>query len=511
MLTQDDIIYFVVTDRFANGDHDNDADVDPSNPHGYHGGDFMGIVERIPYLQNLGVTALWITPVFEQIHLPEYGKWGYHGYWPLDFEKVDPHLYRPKPGIPTGSKRYLKDLVDQLHAAGIKVILDMVVNHTGYNHPALHGDESGVIRQHWFNEDRSEHEIGPIGSWLSGLPDLNAELPEVADYFVNMIADWIEETGVDCIRMDTAKHIESIFWQYYKTTIKSKYPTVTLLGEVLVYDIDEVSNYQKHFAFDSLFDFPLQGAIEKIFIHGDSFQLLTTPNSGLRTPGQGILDHDTMYTNHNRLVTLLDNHDLSARFFTHALEQSDGNRGWALQTLKLALTLLLTTRGIPQIYYGTELGLEGNGDPDNRRDMPWHLLGNGLNPDKGTEAYDIFDHTRRLIKLRKSSPALRYGDQITLHVMDRQYVYLRNYRDDWMIICLNLGDEDMTEPLIVDIAGNPELPPHLRDKIMSQQYVDVLEVFHAGTITDGKLLLQMPKRSVCALMPLANTFAYILK
>jgi alpha-amylase len=117
MLTQDDIIYFVVTDRFANGDHDNDADVDPSNPHGYHGGDFMGIVERIPYLQNLGVTALWITPVFEQIHLPEYGKWGYHGYWPLDFEKVDPHLYRPKPGIPTGSKRYLKDLVDQLHAA----------------------------------------------------------------------------------------------------------------------------------------------------------------------------------------------------------------------------------------------------------------------------------------------------------------------------------------------------------------------------------------------------------
>jgi glycosidase len=512
MLTQDDVIYFIVTDRFANGDSDNDFDVDYTNPNGYHGGDFAGIEERIPYLQNLGVTALWITPVFDQISMPVQGAYGYHGYWPGDFEKVDRHLYKPKPGIPDGSKRYLKDLVDQLHAAGIKVILDMVVNHTGYLHPAL-GDPNytGPIKQHWFNAPRGEQEIGDIGSWLNGLPDLKQDEPEVADYFTNVIADWIEETGVDCIRMDTAKHVESIFWQYYKTTVKGKHPTVSLLGEVLEFDIDKISAYQKHFAFDSMFDFPLQQAIERVFIYGEPFSIISTPYSSHKEQGGGVLNHDTMYTNHNVLVTMLDNHDLPGRFMTIALDKGIGDRGWARQMTKLALTFQLTSRGIPQIYYGTELGLEGHGSPDNRRDMPWHLIGNGLNPEKGTDEFDIYEHTRRMIKLRKSSDALKYGDQITLHVTDRCFVYLRSYRDDWMIVGIHLGDGDMTMPLIVDIADNPQLPPHLRTKIMSQEYVDVLEVCKAGHIQDGKLHLTMPARSACALMPLANTFAYILK
>jgi glycosidase len=218
-----------------------------------------------------------------------------------------------------------------------------------------------------------------------------------------------------------------------------------------------------------------------------------------------------MYTNHNVLVTMLDNHDLPGRFMTIALDKGIGDRGWARQMTKLALTFQLTSRGIPQIYYGTELGLEGHGSPDNRRDMPWHLIGNGLNPEKGTDEFDIYEHTRRMIKLRKSSDALKYGDQITLHVTDRCFVYLRSYRDDWMIVGIHLGDGDMTMPLIVDIADNPQLPPHLRTKIMSQEYVDVLEVCKAGHIQDGKLHLTMPARSACALMPLANTFAYILK
>lgn len=515
MLTQDDIIYFVITDRFANGNRENDFDVDPNNPQEYHGGDFSGIEERIPYLQNLGVTALWITPVFQQIFPAEHhrGFHGapYHGYWPLDFEKVDKHLYKPKPGIPEGSKRYLKDLVDQLHAAGIKVILDMVVNHTGYDHPATLGDTSGPIKPHWFNAPRGEQEVGNIGSWLNSLPDLKQDEAEVADYFTSVIADWIQETGVDCIRMDTAKHVESIFWQYYKTTVKSKFPTTSLLGEVLEFDIDRVSQYQQHFAFDSLFDFPLQQALKRIFIEGESFNLLATPYSSLKDSGGGILNHDTMYTNHNMLVTLLDNHDLGERFLTAAMNKSQGNEGWSVQMLKMALTLLFTTRGIPQIYYGTELGIEGGGFHQNRPDMPWQLVGNGLTPEKGTRAWDIYEHTRKMIKLRRNSQALRYGDQITLHVNDRCFVYLRNYRDDWMIIGLHLGEGDMTMPLVVDIANNPHLPPHLRTKIMSQEYVDVLEVCHAGKIQDGKLHLTLPKHSACALMPLANTFAYVLK
>lgn len=512
MLTQDDIIYFIITDRFANGDAENDFDLDMNNPKGYHGGDFQGIIDRIPYLQNLGVTALWITPVMEQWHMPQHGAWGYHGYWPYNFEKVDPHLYSPKPGIPAGSKRYLKELVDQLHAAGMKVILDMVVNHAAYEHPALSGDTSTPLRPHWFNQPRGEQEIGDIGSWVTGLPDLKQDEPEVADYFTSVVADWIEETGVDCIRMDTAKNVESLFWQYYKTTVKSKFPDVSLLGEVLDYNIDHISAYQRYFAFDSLFDFPSQLAIEDIFVRGASFTRLTSPFSNLKQGGSGVLNQDLMYTNSNRLVTLLDNHDLSGRFFTRALEASGGERGWAVHTLKLALTLLLTTRGIPQIYYGTELGLEGSGNEhDTRRDMPWHLVGNGLEPDNETEARGIFEHTKHLIKLRKSSTALKYGDQITLYVSDRQYVYLRNYRNDWIIVAMNLDHTDMAYELVVDIANNPSLPPHLKEKIMSEQYVDVMEVFHPGTIEGGLLKLQMPMRSASILMPLTNTFAYMLK
>jgi glycosidase len=504
MLTQDDIIYFVVTDRFANGDPHNDYDVDVHNPQAYHGGDFAGIVERIPYLQHLGVTALWITPVYENIHMAENGSWGYHGYWPLDFEKVDPHLYTAKPGIPPGNKRYLKDLVDQLHAAGIKVILDMVVNHTGYNHPGLTNDPSTPIQLHWFTPDRSLEEAGDVGGWLAGLPDLDQNNTEVADYFVNTIADWIEETGIDCIRMDTVKHVEDVFWHYYATVVKGKYPSVTMVGEVLHHDIEKVSGYQKNFPIDSLFDFPLQNSIWQVFIYGESFNLISSPYSRPQLPGTGTFDRDVIYNNHNLLVTLLDNHDLHARFFTLAIEQAGGDRGWALQTTKLALTLLLTSRGIPQLFYGTELALEGSLDPDNRRDMPWDLIGpGGLEPtEKNHEAHELYQHTHQLVQLRRSSQSLRYGSQITLHVQDRLYVYLREYRTEWMLIAIYLGDEDMQEPIVIDLADHSVIPPRLQKQMCDQQYVDIHRIVPSGRPENGRISFTMPKRSSAILMPL---------
>ena len=503
MLTQDDIIYFIITDRFFDGDTENNFDLESANPNGYHGGDFQGIIDRIPYLQNLGITALWITPVFENSHLSLHGSWGYHGYWPLDFEKIDPHLYSPKPGVPAGSKRYLKELVDQLHAVGIKVILDMVVNHTAYDHPALKGDPSTPIKPHWFNAPKSVHEAGDIGSWVSGLPDLNQEIPEVADYFVRVIADWIEETGVDCIRMDTAKHVEGIFWHYYKTVIRGKFPNVTLLGEVLDYNIDTISHFQQHFAFDSLFDFPLQKGIEDVLIFGAPFTQIAAPYSSLIEPGTGILDRDTTYTNHNKLVTLLDNHDLRARFFTTALEHGGGNRDWAIATTKLALTLMMTTRGIPQIYYGTELALEGGHDPDNRRDMPWHVVPDGLEPSSDfPEAQTLFQHLRQLIGLRKSSPALKYGSQLTLYVDERTYVYIREYRDEWVIVAINSSDEDMEKPLSISFAENSILPPRLKEQMASQQFVDIFRQVESGHMDNQVLHIQLKGRSAALLMPL---------
>ncbi len=504
MLTQDDVIYFVATDRFANGDPDNDFDVDVTNPQAWHGGDFAGIIERIPYLQQLGITALWITPVYKQREEQFYGRHAYHGYWPLDFESVDPHLYSPKPGIPAGSKRYLKDFVDQMHAAGIKVILDMVVNHTGYDHPGLTNGPGTPIKAHWFTPDRSIDEVGDVGGWLAGLPDLDQNNPEVADYFVNNILDWIEETGIDCIRMDTVKHIEDVFWHYYANVIKGKHPNVTIVGEVLHNDQAHVASFQRNFCLDSLFDFPLQNELWNIFLYGGSFTRLSSPFSTPQFPGSGILDKDVAYVNHNTLVTLLDNHDLEGRFLTKALDAGGGNRGWALETTKLAYTTLFALRGIPQVYYGTELALEGGLDPDNRRDMPWDRLGdNGLEPDEHHhEAHELYHHLHQLIALRKSSQSLRYGSQITLHVEDRLFVFLREYRNEWMICAVHLGDGDMEDSVEINLADHHVIPPRLRDQMSRQQYVDVYRHMPSGRAEGGKLYVKMPKRSASILMPL---------
>ena len=255
MIEQSDVIYFLLTDRFANGDPDNDSGVDPSRPARYHGGDFAGLVGKIPYFRALGITAVWITPVYLNIgELDEHSS-GYHGYWALDFEKVDPHLYSARPGRAEGSREYVKDLVDAFHEAGLKVVLDMVVNHTGYHNEAYREYPDKVIEDSWFNRGEGE-----VEGALAGLPDLDHDQPRVVDYFVHNILDWIEETGIDAIRMDTVKHVEGAFWYFFKSCVKTRHPEVTLIGEVLHFDPEVVGRYQREHDFDTLFDFPLRQA-----------------------------------------------------------------------------------------------------------------------------------------------------------------------------------------------------------------------------------------------------------
>ncbi len=191
MIGQEDIIYFVLTDRFCDDGSQKNYEVNKQKPNAYHGGNFAGLITKIPYLKNLGVTAVWITPVYLNIHEGPNGAESYHGYWSLDFEKVDNRLYNTKRDLPEGSKQYLKELADALHQNNLKLVLDMVVNHTGYNHPGLRGDLSTPIRPYWFNP---QGDPSPEKMWLFGLPDLNQSNPEVADYFVNTIIDWIEAT-----------------------------------------------------------------------------------------------------------------------------------------------------------------------------------------------------------------------------------------------------------------------------------------------------------------------------
>ena len=460
MLTQDDIIYFVLTDRFCNGDPHNPQAVDTDNPRAFHGGDFAGLRAKIPYFKTLGVTAIWLTPVYLNIS-DFFDSAGYHGYWAIDFERIDPHLYTPLPGWEAGSKAYLKDLVDDFHAAGLKVILDMVVNHTGYHSPEYEQYPHKKLR---FPEHFNPHDNpNEVTEWLSGLPDLDHNQPEVADYFVQNILDWIEQAGIDAIRMDTVKHVDDTFWYLFKSQVKTSQPQVTLLGEVLNYDPDYVGRYQQQNDFDSLFDFPLCGQLKGCLVWDRPMTELARPRLHADEP-QGVLDRNRAYSNANRLVTLLDNHDLDRRIFSEILDRvGHWDRQLAVKILKLCLSVLLTTRGIPQIYYGTELGLEGWGDPDNRRDMPWQLIGADHRPrPEQPFARQIYDHLQRLIALRRTNPALRYGTLYTLYVDHFLYAYLREYRGNLVLVGINNGADEMALPVALQIAANAKLPPRVK-------------------------------------------------
>ncbi|HOW51695.1 MAG TPA: alpha-amylase family glycosyl hydrolase [bacterium] len=493
MLTQKDVIYFIVTDRFFDGDPKNNLGVDRANPTAYHGGDFAGIIKKIPYLKHLGVTALWITPVYENLHLADRGAYGYHGYWPLDFEKVDPHLYTARSGIAPGSMEYVGELSDRLKEGGIKLVLDMVVNHVGYNHPALRNDPATPIRSHWFNTAGVSSDVSEQDGWMMGLPDLDQDNPEVVDYCIGAILRWIREGRIDSIRMDTAKNVERAFWQHFKTKIKGRHPDVSLLGEVLENDISRLSEFQQHFAFDSLFDFPLQRTMSEVFIRGNSFTWLASPRLS-PSDAPGVLDGDTYYTNHNRLVTLLDNHDLPARFFTEALRATGGDRPAALKMLRLALSFLMTTRGIPQIYYGTEVALEGGGDPDNRRDMPWELFAGDKPKAQYPEARETFDHLRRLIAIRKENEALTCGSLITLYVDRFVYAVLREFDQNVVVSVFNNGADPMPETLQIPVILNPRIAPRIKGMLEKGRLTDLLGGLSAR-LTDGCLPVRLDGRS----------------
>lgn len=464
-LTQQDILYFILTDRFY-GVKDSTVRTDTSNPKGYHGGNIDGIIKKIPYLKKLGVTALWITPVYLQVPEENNGLFGYHGYWALDFNQVDPYLYVNKGKHQKGSKLYIKDLADILHQNGIKLVLDMVVNHTGYRHPALTGkDNPTPIQASWFNNPNIGCEVDEIQGQLSGLPDMDLDQADVSDYHIQTILSWIKETGIDAVRMDTAKHVEKIFWNDFKTHVKGKYPDVSLLGEVLIFSIDEVSQYQQHFAFDSLFDFPMQRAIENVFAFNNSMEIFVSPYN----KGTGMLEKDTAYTNHHRLVTLLDNHDLSARFFTSVLKSNNGDYSKAAKVYILALSFLFTIRGIPQLFYGNELGMEGAADPDNRRDFEWHKLDAKYEvlPEFVHEK-TIYDHTKKLIKIRKENSALTSGSFVCLFVDYFVLVALRHHEDNVVLTIIHNGWDKALNPITVNFNDNPNIPARVKELIRNK-------------------------------------------
>ena len=449
--SDDDVIYLIMPDRFANGDPSNDDPAiarglfDRKRSHYYHGGDLQGIIDHLAYFKSLGVTALWLTPVYDNtnklnVHQAVNGEGiaDYHGYGAVDYYAVDEHL---------GTLALLRQLVDQAHAMGLKVIQDQVANHVGPDHPWVtdppkpnwfHGTRAQHVNETWQIWSLPDPHAAPklkrdvLDGWFANaLPDLDQEDPDVAQYEIQNALWWVGMAGFDSIRQDTLPYVPRTFWHDWSAALKRQYPVMRAVGEVFDPDPAVPSFFQggaKRFdgvdsGVDSVFDFPDYFNMRKVLTAGESFEVLS------RT-----LAADRLYPDPDRLVTFFGNHDI-VRFMSEPRATP--------AKLRLAFTVLLTMRGIPSIYYGDELGMTGGADPENRHDFPggWREDKRSAFTETGRTAEEngIFRYVAQLLAVRAKSEALRRGKMIELGVTKTTWVYARQTAGDVAIVVLNDG------------------------------------------------------------------------
>lgn len=417
-----EMIYFVMLDRFANGDPTNDAGSAgfsanlnqtgylPSDPGYFHGGDLKGLTDQIAYIKSLGFTAIWVTPIVRQ-NTVQGGSAAYHGYWGLGFDQVDSHF---------GTMQDWKNFVTAAHSSGLKVILDVVVNHTGdiikygtgnYSYTsstaAPYKDASGVVfnpqtvaglntfpklnattsfskrpyvdswqstvkSPAWLNDVTNYHNRGD-STWTGesiqwgdfyGLDDLFTESPTVVNGWISVFQKWITDTGVDGFRIDTAKHVNEAFWRSFLPAMRSAAasagkPNFPMWGEVYDGNPINTSYWVKNAAWNQVLDFPFQNRALSFVINGDSGSIAS------------LLNDDDLYatasTSAKNLGTFLGNHDMGR--VGAFLSQQNLSSASILAQDKLAHALMFGLRGNPIVYYGDEFGLKGGNDKSARQDL----------------------------------------------------------------------------------------------------------------------------------------------
>lgn len=435
----DDLIYFVMPDRFADGDTTNNNPsrargiYDRRDPRSYHGGDLKGLRQRLPYLKELGVTAIWMTPLYDNVdtvgHRMRRADSGrpytdYHGYGATDLYAVEEHL---------GDLTVLQRLVDDAHALGIKIMLDQVANHTGPDHPWAQDPPTPT----WYNGSLASHlpnnwqmtsltdanasaavQDSTLRGWFANiLPDLNQDDPEVERYLIQNTLWWVGISGADALRQDTWPYVHRRFWRPWMAALKREYPDLTVVGELWSEDVATVAFFEGRHqpadgivtGVDQLFDFPLQAAARRVFARGEEIRHLAQ-----------VLAQDRLYRHPERLVTFLENHDMP-RLRWDSTATTEG--------LLLAYTFLYTVRGIPKLYYGGEIGMTGGGDPDNRRDFPGGFPGDARDAfsrvGRTADEQRIFSHLTDLATLRAARPDLRRARMEHLFVAAQQFVFRR--------------------------------------------------------------------------------------
>ncbi|GAB5525167.1 MAG: glycoside hydrolase family 13 protein [Roseivirga sp.] len=449
-----DVIYLLMPDRFANGDPENDTIegmLEPANradASGRHGGDLKGVRDNLDYIKELGMTAVWLTPVFENDQTPEYK--AYHGYAATDMYKIDRRF---------GSNQEFVDFVQACHDKNMKVIMDMIHNHIGDQHwwmkdlpfkdwvhdQSVYGNTTfrGTVASDPYAADYDLDKLQK-GWFVNEMPDLNQHNEQLADYLIQNTLWWIEYSGVDGIRMDTYVYPYADYMaRWAKETIEA-YPDFNIVGESWVETVTHesywqedrdgeadgynshlpsVTDFQIHFAMRDGFnsDFGWETGIMKLYF---------------------ALSQDRLYSDPMKNVIFMDNHDLN-RFYS--------TLGENLDHFKMAYAFLLTTRGIPQVYYGTELGFKQGtrgGDGDKRADMPGGWEGDSRSvftrSGRTDQENEIFDYVAKITNWRQGSPAIHKGKLTHYIPTDNVYVYFRYTDNDRVMVVMNMNDKPVT-------------------------------------------------------------------
>lgn len=499
-ITNDDVIYLIMPDRFSDGDSANDAPIgspreanDRQNPRAFHGGDFRGIIKHLSYLKELGVTAIWLNPWYENWNgvatcdKPWCPNTSYHGYGATDYYNVEDHF---------GDMNALRELVRQAHSLGIKVIQDQVANHVGSHHPWLSDaplDDwfHGTTANHLKNPFRADLLLSPnaaaeerrptLDGWFDdSLPDMNQEEPEVARYEIQNSLWWIGMTGIDGIRQDTIQYMPRPFIRDLSRALHREYPRMWMVGEVFDRDPVQTAFFigghrgwdQINTELDSVFDFPLWQTSLDVFTN-------KKPVRALRDQ----LKYDALYPDPRRLTTMLSNHDV---------RRTISLPGMTIEGAMLHTAFLLSVRGIPQLYYGDEIAMAGGEDPDNRRDFPGGFPGDPRNAfTKGGRTLEeerMFEWTRDWIQLRRQHPAIRRGRTIDLVYDDDAYIFARRDENETVIICLNRAAN----------LKRAVIPAALLDATSGAQLIPLLVAKERVRALGGNFTLDLPPRTAAA-------------
>lgn len=453
-----DVLYMLMPDRFANGNavNDNDKALSPStadrkDPNARHGGDLAGIEKHLDYFNELGVTALWFTPVLENSMTGG----SYHGYATTNYYKVDPRL---------GTNDEYKNLIDNAHNKGLKIVMDMIFNHCGSEHPWL----IDMPSHDWFNFPdykknfvQTSYKVMPHvdpyasdydfktmndGWFVRSMPDLNQKNPHVLRYLIQNSFWWIEYAGIDGIRMDTYPYADFDGMAEWMKELNEEYPNFNVVGESWVTEPAYTAYWQK----DSKLSAPRNSHLKTVMDFSFYDKINQAKNEESTEDWKGLnriynnFVYDYLYPNPSSVMAFLDNHDTN-RFL------EDGND---IAELKQAVTLLLTIPRIPQLYYGTEIMMNGRKNVSDgyvRKDFPGGWAGDAQNAftkeGRTPIQNEIFDYISKLLHWRKDNAVISEGTMKHFIPQNGIYVYVRSFEGKAAMVILNGTNKEQVLPI----------------------------------------------------------------